>query len=82
MERFKEYVMKRKSLPRTYLQIAFSGTPTAASSCSKADVLPLHGARETIWLRVYSSHRQECEASLITERKGKMHYRTWVLLNF
>lgn len=82
MERFKEYVMKRKSLPHTYLQTAFSGTPTATSSCSKADVLPLRGARGTIWLSVYSSHRQECEASLTTERKGKRHYWTWVLLNF
>lgn len=52
MERFKEHAMKSKSLPHTCLPVAFSGTPTAANSCSKADVLPLRGARETIWHRV------------------------------
>lgn len=48
-KKLKEYAMRRKSSPHTYLHLhlPFSGSLIVANSFSKADVLSLSGARET-----------------------------------
>lgn len=55
--------------PTSQPHLHFSVTPKVASSFSNADMWLLCIARETLWLRVYSSHWQEFEASLRSHRE-------------